>query len=192
MGELVSPVVPAGRLSDQPQPHLRVDDLVLRPWIPGDVAVLIEAYGNPEIQQWHARSMDEADARAWIDERADRWRTEIGVDWAILVEGVVAGRVGFRELNLREGRGEAAYWVVPSRRGHGIAATSLSAGSEWMFSEAGFHRLELAHSPRNQASCRVAERAGYRGEGTARQQVLHPDGWHDMHLHARLATDQGR
>lgn len=190
MGESVPPVVSAGRLSGQPQPLLRVDDLVLRPWTADDVPFLVEAYGDPEIQQWHVRSMDGAEARAWVKERADRWRAEIGVDWAVLAEGILVGRAGFRELNLREGRAEAAYWVVASRRGHGIAANALCAVSEWMLGKAGFHRLELAHSRVNEASCRVAERAGYRGEGLARQQGLHADGWHDMHLHARLASDQ--
>jgi hypothetical protein len=27
-------------------------------------------------------------------------------------------------------------------------------------------------------------------EGTKRAELLHTDGWHDMHLHARLATDK--
>lgn len=53
----------------------------------------------------------------------------------------------------------------------------------------GLHRIEVDHSTRNTASCRVAERAGYRVEGTKRSQALHADGWHDMHQHARIATD---
>jgi ribosomal-protein-alanine N-acetyltransferase len=53
----------------------------------------------------------------------------------------------------------------------------------------GFHRLELTHSLANAASCRVAHKVGYRLEGTLRQHGLHADGWHDMHLHARLETD---
>ena len=36
---------------------------------------------------------------------------------------------------------------------------------------------------------RVAEHAGYPLEGTKRRESLHRDGWHDMHLHARLAGD---
>jgi RimJ/RimL family protein N-acetyltransferase len=60
--------------------------------------------------------------------------------------------------------------------------------SRWAFAF-GLHRIEVHHSTRNPASCRVAERAGYPLEGTKRSQALHTDGWHDMHLHARLATD---
>ena len=49
--------------------------------------------------------------------------------------------------------------------------------------------VELIHSTRNPASCRVAENAGYKLEGTKRREALHADGWHDMHLHARLIDD---
>ena len=51
------------------------------------------------------------------------------------------------------------------------------------------HRLELLHAVRNETSCRVASRTGFALEGTKRKAVLHPDGWHDMHLHARVRGD---
>jgi len=53
----------------------------------------------------------------------------------------------------------------------------------------GLHRIELEHSVANDASCRVALKAGYALESTKRSQALHADGWHDIHLHVRIATD---
>ena len=59
------------------------------------------------------------------------------------------------------------------------------------FSDPAIRRRSGQQSPTlNPASCRIAENAGYPYEGTRRQQVLHQDGWHDMHLHARLVTDE--
>jgi RimJ/RimL family protein N-acetyltransferase len=58
--------------------------------------------------------------------------------------------------------------------------------SDWAIHQLGLHRLELEHSTRNPASCRVAEKAGYPLESTKRSQGLHADGWHDMHLQVRL------
>lgn len=186
---LVPPVVPAGRLRDQAQPRLTAGELILRPWSPMDVGRLVEAYSDPAIQRWHVRSMNEAEAFEWVTERSHRWTAETGVDWAVVDRDLVIGRVGFRALDLTEGRGEAAYWVLPSARGRGVAVRALRAATAWMFTRVGFHRLELMHSPDNEASCRVAHRAGYRFEGTQRQQGLHADGWHDMHVHARLEAD---
>lgn len=108
--------------------------------------------------------------------------------WAVLEAGALAG-VGFRALNLDEGSGEAAYWVVPAARGRGIAGQALATVTDWMFSHVGFHRMTLLHSTRNEASCRVALKARYRFEGTQQKQALHSDGWHDMHVQARLRDD---
>ena len=100
------------------------------------------------------------------------------------------GRVGFRVISLDEGWAEVAYWTVPAARGRGIAARSVRVVSEWMFRSVGLNRIELNHSTLNTASCRIAQKAGFRYEGTRRRQQLHQDGWHDMHLHARLADDE--
>lgn len=97
--------------------------------------------------------------------------------------------MSLRSVNLDEGQGEVAYWVLPEARGRGVAPRALQAMSTWLFDHVGLHRLELAHSTRNTASCRVATKAGYLLEGTKRQQTLHGDGWHDMHLHARVQGD---
>lgn len=55
------------------------------------------------------------------------------------------------------------------------------------YQDAAIHRLGLVHSTRNEASCKVALAAGFAPEGTLRGSGKHVDGWHDMHLHARLA-----
>jgi RimJ/RimL family protein N-acetyltransferase len=51
-------------------------------------------------------------------------------------------------------------------------------------------RLELFHAVENTGSCRVANAARFRLEGTLRQSHRYSDGvWHDEHLHARLRSD---
>ncbi len=71
------------------------------------------------------------------------------------------------------------------RRPRGLAALSA-----WAFGEIGFHRLDLVHSVANTASCRVAAKVGFAAEGVQRSAVLHADGWHDMHVHARISGDE--
>jgi len=63
-----------------------------------------------------------------------------------------------------------------------VAARALTAMSLWALGEAGFHRLHLSHSTRNEASCRAAVTAGFLLEGTKRSDAVHADGRHDMHL----------
>jgi RimJ/RimL family protein N-acetyltransferase len=181
----------SARTSGEPtddEPTLR-GELLLRPWRDADAPVLANAYGDPAIRRWHARSMTEDEARDWIRQRAERWSAETGADWAVTAGGTLVGRVGLRTVDLAEGRAEMAYWTLPAARGHGLAGRALGCLTRWCTDELGLHRLELLHAIENTASCRVAEKSGYRYEGTLRQSVPHADGFHDMHLHAHLATD---
>jgi [ribosomal protein S5]-alanine N-acetyltransferase len=187
------PVVPAGRLGARTQPVIDGYGLRLRPWRASDIPAVIAAYSDPAIAHWHARTItDAAEARVWLDERARNRRTEKAIDWAIVTpdeETTVLGRAGLNQVELTEGIAELAYWVLPEHRGANIAARAACTLTDWAFDDLGLHRLGLQHSTHNDASCRVAERAGFAYEGTLRETALHPDGWHDMHLHGRIATD---
>ncbi|WP_344255540.1 GNAT family protein, partial [Mycolicibacterium llatzerense] len=89
-----------------------------------------------------------------------------------------------------DGLAGVAYWMLPAARGRGLCTTAVKVVCRWAFEEAGFHRIEVDHSTRNEASCRVAMKSGFREEGIRRSAALHVDGWHDMHVHALLATDE--
>lgn len=144
MPDLVSPVVPVGRLRDQVQPRLIVDELVLRPWEPEDATRVVEAYSDPAIQKWHARSMTEPEALSWVMSWSERWTAETGACRAVVDRDLLVGRVGLRTLDLTEGAGEAAYWVMPDARGRGVATRALRAATAWMFTQVGLHRIESA------------------------------------------------
>ncbi len=194
MPELVAPALPPDVLSRRPQPTLRGDALVLRPWAAADTAAVVEAYADPDIQQWHGRSLTPEEADDWVASWAVRWAAGTEASWAIvaagdsadLAVGLAVGRMAFKHIVPEAAVAEAAYWVAPSARGRGIAPAAVRLGSQWLFS-LGFQRLELVHSVANRASCRVAEKAGYAFEGVRRRAGLHADGWHDMHLHAVVA-----
>ncbi len=162
---------------------------MLRPWRAADAPALAEAYSDPGIQRWHNRSMSEPEARAWVGSWPGRWAQESGAGWAVDGPPGLVGQISLRRLDLAEGLTEVSYWVVPAARGQRIAPRALGTLSGWLFGQLRLHRAELAHSTLNHASCRVAEHAGYLLEGTKRGESLHRDGWHDMHLHARLASD---
>ncbi|WP_320067226.1 GNAT family N-acetyltransferase [Micromonospora sp. RTGN7] len=189
MPYFAAPAVPPGTLAALAQPELAADGVLLRPWQPSDRPAVVSAYADPAIQRWHDRSMTDDEARDWIAGWPDRWRAETGAGWAVLDAGEVVGQVSLRRLALADGLAEVSYWVLPAARGRRVAPRALSAVTAWLFGALGLHRVELTHSTANVASCRVALRAGFAAEGTKRGEGLHADGWHDMHLHARLATD---
>ena len=186
MSRLTAPVRPAGSLGQAGQPPLQAGDLLLRPWAAADAAALRAAFADPEIQRWHARTIESlSEAEAMIAGYNRAWRNETAAHWAITGPEVL-GRMALRSVDLDGGCAEVAYWVTAAVRGRGAAPRALAALTRWALDDAGLHRLELEHAVDNTASCRVALKAGYAYEGTRRSAALHADGWHDMHLHAHL------
>lgn len=185
---LTDPILPSGSLSRIEQPAIEADhSLILRPWQEGDAATVSEAFSCPDIQRWHVRRMDtDAESRDWIASWGKSWAAETGANWAIVSDGESAGQIGLRSLRLFEGTAALSYWMLPSARGNGIAGRAVQALTRWAFEDVGFHRLSLQHSTQNQQSCRVAEKTGFTFEGVLRSSCPHADGWHDMHLHARI------
>ncbi|MBL8930410.1 MAG: GNAT family N-acetyltransferase [Kineosporiaceae bacterium] len=189
MPRLVAPTVRPGALGPS-QPRLAGHGVLLRPWAPTDAPALVAAYADPDIQRWHCRSLDDGEAPQLIDEWRQAWAAGTGASWAVVDPGGgLLGRVGLREVDLAGGLAELAYWVLPTARRRGVAVAAVRTLSRWAFDQVGLQRLELVHSTANQASCGVAGAAGFPFEGTLRGCVEHTDGWHDMHLHARIRTD---
>ena len=75
---------------------------------------------------------------------------------------------------------------MPARRRQDVASRAVAAPTRWAFDDVGFHRLESTHSVHNLPSSRVAIEARFYFVGVKRRAGLHLDGWHDMHLHARI------
>ncbi|MER8057833.1 MULTISPECIES: GNAT family N-acetyltransferase [unclassified Streptomyces] len=191
-GAGIPDVVPAGRMADGGQPVLRLAQGVeLRPWSPDDADALLTAARDPAISRWNLLTVaDHADARRRIERMRERWRDETGAVWAIARTGGPAiGLIGLNDIDLAGGAAELVYWLLPGARGAGLAVGATRRLARWSLDDLGLHRLRLCHSTANPASCRVAEKAGFAFEGTMRDALLHADGWHDQHLHARVAGD---
>ena len=185
-------MVKPGALAGSPQPTIHIDDdLSLRAFDLSDVPAVLEAFSDPDIQRWHFRRFDHPEeAEAWIHGTHADWLSETAATWAVQSATTRAlGRITLYP-KLEAGHGEISYWVLPSARGKYVATRATRALVRWTHREGGLQRVELQHSVLNRESCGVAEKAGFRAEGTKRSSVLHADGWHDMHLHSHLATDE--
>jgi [ribosomal protein S5]-alanine N-acetyltransferase len=191
MPKLIPPVVAPGSMAGRAQPDVVIDhSLVLRPWTAEDAAFVVEAYSDPDIQYWHFRRYDTADeARNWIDAEVAGWREETVASWAIArrPSGEPIGRVALYPV-LKDGYAEISYWVSARARGERVATRAAIAATRWAH-RFGLHRVQLEHSTHNVRSAGVARRAGFVSEGVRRGANLHDDGWHDMLVYSRLATD---
>ena len=180
--------------------------ILLRPWRPDDeldVAAVLEAARDGELARWNdvlrsvsdAYGVSESSAREaavqWLARMAD-WRGGAHATWAVLTAAGdrVLGYVSLFDVDTEQASAEVGYWTMPSARGRGVASAALVAATEFAFSELGLRRVALFHAVENEASCRVAEKAGFLFEGRHRQSYRYGDGhWHDEHSHARLRED---
>ncbi|MFE9634260.1 GNAT family N-acetyltransferase [Streptomyces sp. NPDC006463] len=193
MTDPIPDVVPAGRMSAVPQPQLPLPGgMLLRPWAPYDAPALVESCLDPEIRHWNRPDpLTLAGAEDRIARWHGRWQAEVAAIWAVApaAGGPAVGSIGLADLDLRGGSGEIVYWLLPAGRGAGVMVRATERVSRWAFDDLGLHRLRITHSVANPASCAIATKAGFQLEGTMRGALLHADGWHDEHLHARLRTD---
>ncbi len=194
MPPLTSPTIAPGSLSKSEHPSIPVGhEAVLRPWKLTDAPAVMQAFADPDIQRWHVRVVDTLEeAHEWISACQSGWAEESQASWALadMESDELLGRVSIKVLDRGDGLAGVAYWMLPAARGRGLCTTAVKMVCRWAFEEVGFHRIEVDHSMRNEASCRVAMKSGFREEGIRRSTALHVDGWHDMHVHALLATDE--
>jgi ribosomal-protein-alanine N-acetyltransferase len=105
--------------------------------------------------------------------------------FAILDDGVLAGGVNLNAL-VRGVFDNAylGYWVDEARGGRGVATEAVRLAVEHAFRAAGLHRVQAAVIPRNAASLRVLEKAGFREEGYAERYLRIAGRWEDHRLFA--------
>jgi [ribosomal protein S5]-alanine N-acetyltransferase len=84
------------------------------------------------------------------------------------------------------------YWVVRHMRGRGFAAKSLVVLTAWTFRNVSKERLELLVDPKNLASRRTAEIAGYVLETVSMTSVEVGGGIRDMLTFTRRRGDMAR
>ena len=161
----------------QPDPPLSDGLVLLRPWDDGDVDALVSGInGDPDISAWLElipQPYTVAEARMWIGLSAAMWRERTGSPFALVVGDEAVGGVGINWIDRDQGVGDIGYWLRRDARGHGYTTRGVVLVARWAF-EIGCERLQLRADEANEASQRVAERAGFRREGVQRAARYNP------------------
>ena len=106
--------------------------------------------------------------------------------WAIIVDDRYAGNV---ELRHRSGHvADLGYTAAPWARGRGITSDAVRRVTQWAH-ESGIQRVELRAAVHNNASRRVAERAGFTLEGICRDGELLRGEYNDLAVYSHLSLN---
>jgi len=170
---------------------LELDDIVLRPWRPGDVARLHAAGQDPEVARWVylAQPFDVEAARAYLEGAMALWREGTGASFAIVdrADELLGAVTRFGP----EGHGATVgLWLVPGGRGRGIGTRALRLVLDWTFATTDVLRIDCYIEVGNEASMRMVERVGFRREGVLRSWDMAPHGPIDCVVWSVLRSDE--
>jgi RimJ/RimL family protein N-acetyltransferase len=175
-----------------PNPPLTDGDILLRPWERRDAAAVTAACQDPEIPRWTVVPHDytERHARDFIAGTAADIAS--GRELALAVvdrEDRLLGALGISNFDWADLKAEIGYWMAAEARRRGVGSRATRLLSVWALTALGLERLELLANPGNEASLRLAERAGFTREGTLRRYRRRHGVREDLVMFALLAED---
>jgi RimJ/RimL family protein N-acetyltransferase len=149
--------------------------LTLRPWTEADAAELAASIdGDEEITRW----LDQIPQPYCVENALAYIRGTTGNEreTRFAVTGADGGRVlGSIGATWNESRDvvEIGYWLRADARGHGVTTDAVRLITAWALA-AGAARVQLRAAVGNDASRRVAEKAGFQLEGVLRSAYWNP------------------
>jgi RimJ/RimL family protein N-acetyltransferase len=175
-----------------PNPQLTDGEIVLRPWEPRDVPAVTAACQDPEIPRWTVvpYHYTERHARDFISSTAADLAN--GRELALAVvdrDDRLLGALGISNFDWPDLKAEIGYWIAAEARRRGVGARATRMLAVWALTSLGLERLELLANPMNEASQRLAERAGFTREGTLRRYRRRHGVREDLVMYALLAEN---
>lgn len=174
-------------------PLLQTPRLRLRTITRSDIDAIYRLHADPRaMRYWSFPAWtDRQQARDWFEQRRHHAEREESWPWGLnLIDAdELIGIVTLFAVNRMQRRAEVGYQLLPSYWGRGYAQEALRAALAYGFDALELNRVEADIDPRNQASCRLVERVGFRREGYLRER------WHvngeitDTALYGLLARE---
>lgn len=158
-----------------PQPLVRLNKCLVRPYHHSDAEAISEAANNPDIVKYmtnafpHPYTLESADA--WF---RLCWAENPPRNFAICdLSNKPIGGIGLKPGSDVEIRStEIGYWVGVPSWGKGIMSDAVKGFTDWVFREReDIQRIWAGVFEGNVASERVLQRAGYTFEGTMRKMI---------------------
>lgn len=166
------------------------DRLIARRFAMDDLEAFVTMRNEPSVaryQSWESYSADEG--RRFIAELAGCEPGEPGWFQFALEErrtGAFVGDCGLNILAHDPRLAQIGYSIARPHWNRGLATEAVKALAEFAFAAFGLHRITASADPRNAASCRVLEKAGFLKEAHFRRSEWFKGEWTDDVVYARL------
>jgi len=114
---------------------------------------------------------------------------ENGFQAAVVPEGAIVGVVGYHGVDWGSRATRIGYWLDEGRQGRGTMTAAVRILVDHSLSAWRLNRIEIRAAVENRRSRAVAERLGFRLEGTLRQAELVDGRYSDSAVYSLLAAD---
>ncbi|MBM0259275.1 GNAT family N-acetyltransferase [Micromonospora sp. 4G55] len=180
----------------RPQPVLFATagdtELRLRPKEVRDLDAIVTTCQDPDTIRWTTvpHPYQRNDAEEFLDHCRTNWARGASACFVIADgDDSYAGSIDLRLSPADPLLADVGFMTAPHARGRGWMPSALAALTAWGFTTLGLARIEWKANVGNTASRRVAEKAGFTVEGTARGGLQHRGERCDAWVGALLAED---
>ena len=178
-----------------PDPPLADDAVCLRVPRSEDVPAIVEACQDPLIQRFTfvPDPYTTPAAQEWVAAApADRERGQaLSLVIGSAESDELLGTVALLRFAWPHRSAEIGYWVAPWARGHRTAVRAVGLLAPWALRTLGLQRLSCDVDADNEASQRVARRAGFVREGILRSAIEAKGRRWTLVVHSLLPEDLG-
>lgn len=166
------------------------DKCYCRPYLESDAEAAAALADDPAIARWMRDTFPQPytveDSRKWI---AQALAASPMHDFAVvLLDGTFAGGIGLKpRVDIERRTKELGYWLGRPHWGRGLGTAAARGMARWAFGEfPDLLRLEAYVSANNPGSNAVLAKAGFKREGTLRQNVIKNGEVQDSHVYGLL------
>jgi ribosomal-protein-serine acetyltransferase len=115
-----------------------------------------------------------------------------GLQMVIVLNGQIAGVVGFVERKREANSAGLGYWLAEAHQGRGLMTRAVSALTDHAFDKWDLNRVEIQAGTGNRKSRAVPERLGFQQEGVLRDYERVGDRYIDIVVYSLLARERQR
>jgi len=163
----------------------------IRSYLHSDKSALVKYANNKKI----FLKLKDRFPHPYTDEDAEEWlgiacNQNPELNFAIANETELIGAVGLQiQDDVNRFSAEIGYWIAEPFWRQGIAASALTAMTDYAFKHFKFNRLFAGVFEGNDASIKVLEKAGYKLEGKLRKAVYKDGNFLDQYIYSILKEE---
>lgn len=177
----------------KPFPEITTERLALRGPLEKDKQPMYDIHTDPEVMRYYGvkpyDSMEKVQKH--IDWLLKLHREEIGLRWVITLrdEDEYIGDVGFYDYEKKHSKAEIGYILGRQYWGKGIMTEAIRAALAYGYTQLNLNRVQALIDPRNEASMHVAEKNGFKLEGTLRDYEYEYGAFIDLNMYSVLRRE---